>query len=300
MLKWFKFESDAPNDMKLQALARKASSPALVGLWTPAQSALGSMFLVWAFVAHKGKREPGEGVRADGSPLDPLEMAVWCNFGGVEELAVFLDSCAVLGLIDRQRWEQDRVVYLPAMASRADEYTQKKRRRAAKAAAAGSGHNASDVRIERWETPEVGDFPLSLYLDQSDQEVQQEGLPLSGMTQAEELMIWWNTNAPDVFPRVSKLTKKRAVQYGEARKVIPLMADWDLAGRYLWAQKWTQGLSQDRPGWKADLDYFTRNGGEKCLTALERARAKQATQPAATGAAAGRTQSSSGRKYSDV
>lgn len=301
MLKWFKFESDAPNDMKLQALARKASSSALVGLWTPAQAALGSMFLVWAFVAHKGKGEPGEGIRADGSPLDPLEMAVWCQFGGVEELTTFLDSCAILGLIDRRRWEQERVVFLPAMASRADEYTQKKRRRAAKAAAGASGQIATDVRTHAGDLPESVDFPLSLYLDQEgiDQEVQ-EGLPIGGPTQAEELMRWWNTNAPAVFPRVSKLTGGREKMFGAARKAVPSLKDWELTCRFLWGQRWTQGLSKDRPGWKLTLDYLTRNQGENCIKWLERARvAEAAATAAATGAEAGRARSSSGRSYTD-
>lgn len=114
-MKWFQHDSDARQDPKLRLLVNGGG-----------MAAYGAYWALTEYVAQAGEGDPGWAVKADGTALDPFDMAVECGQADEDALAVFLDRLAALRLVDRDAWRGRRVVFLPAMAKRADEYSKKK------------------------------------------------------------------------------------------------------------------------------------------------------------------------------
>lgn len=123
-MKWFQLDSDTPVDPKFARLLQDGLSEAKGG--TDAHAAFGAAMLLCCFVADHGRGAPGHGVDKNGEPLDLDDMAFATRFKQQAQLVAFLDELAGLRLIDRARWESDRVVVFPAMFNRADEYSRRK------------------------------------------------------------------------------------------------------------------------------------------------------------------------------
>lgn len=133
-MKWFGVDSDTPNDPKIRALlvqfGRRSNKEA--------RARMGGLFLVWCHIADHGA-QPGRGISANGQPIKLQEIADSCYFDSVDELRDLLDFCATREHIDPEAWKQG-IVFFPAMAKRADEYTKKVMRRAK------SGQSPAPVR----------------------------------------------------------------------------------------------------------------------------------------------------------
>jgi hypothetical protein len=301
-MKWIRVDTDAPNDLKIQLLLRRGAMLAPNG----AQAWAGAVWLLWCHVGAKGKGPPGLGVRADGSPLDPLEMAVACYFAGVVELEAFLAACAEVRLIDPTRWATDHVVFLPAMASRADEYTKK---RARKAARKKNGTGPEDPGgAPDTSRPVSGHYPQneaapvctvgSVDLDQvtgstTRSPLHDTGLALEGVGQVERLVEVWNLTAGPTLPKVERINATRRKAYSKALAEHPNLAEWSAVIAHLNGSAWWLGKERPATGngsaWIGHLDYLAKAG--KFQVALERMRAATARQAARPGA------SSSGGGY---
>lgn len=260
-MKWFQFDSDTPDDLKIRALM----------LRDPAKQ-FGHWSLLLCHVARKGKGNPGEGLRKDGSPLDLDEMAIACAFESTDDLVPFLDRLAKLKLIDPVRWTSDRVVFLPAMANRADVYSKRKARRL-----------VEEVPEVVEQKPEVfehnGKSPVLsvLSVDQKDPKRDQKvsdqvTLPIDGTDQVDALVTLWNRTAAKGLPRVAKVTDERRRAWNAALARAPNLADWERAIAFLNGSDWWLGKAGKGNGhdnWTGDLDYLAKPG--KLQAALEKA-----------------------------
>lgn len=257
-MKWFQFDSDTPDDLKIRALMLQGGGALAFGHWG----------LLLCHVAKKGKGGPGEGVRSDGSPLDLDEMAIACGFDDADSLRPFLDRIAKLKLSDRERWERDGVVFLPAMAKRADEYSKKKARRLA--------DRPDDNPVSSGDNPEqpgrmsghATESPVMSVLSVEDQ----GSLPIEGKDQVDALVVIWNTKAAAGLPRVARVTDERRRAWRAALAKHPNLADWERAIVFLNGSSWWMGTGPKGKGhdnWKGDLEYLAKPG--KLQAALEKA-----------------------------
>lgn len=282
-MKWFQHDADARQDPKLKVLIAGGGA-----------AAYGSYWMLAEFIAQRGEGEPGWGTKADGSSLDAFDMAIEAGLDGEDALGAFLDRLAALRLIDRDVWATRRVVFMPAMAKRADEYTRKKARR--KSGDAGetsgavdqmSGHNADrpvDVDVQ----------------DQNnDQDPEPVGLPMDdGPNQVDRLVAIWNTSAAPGLPRVALLTDERRRKFGAALARHPNLADWERVIKFLNTSNWWLGKSDKGRGhdnWKGNLEYLAKPG--KLQEGIERADAAggRSNHAAGTGTRSGGVDAATGR-----
>jgi hypothetical protein len=259
IMKWFQFDSDTPDDLKIRALMLKGGATAF-GHWS----------LLLCHVARKGKGTPGEGVRKDGSRLDLEEMAIACGFEDAVELTPFLDRLAKLKLIDGARWATEQVVYLPAMATRADEYSKKKARRSADESA-DTPDDSGKVSGEKPDSPVVS---VLLVPEESFDLKPGEVIPIE-KNPVDALVHLWNLKAAPGLPRVSKITDERRRAWRAALGRHPNLADWERAIVFLNGSDWWTGRGPKGNGhdqWTGDLEYLAKPG--KLQKALEQADAK--------------------------
>lgn len=138
-MKWFANDSDADRDPKIQALilkyrargeelARRLNEPALAYLIPNA--AIGTLWRTWCFVARHGEATWPNGAPRVGYSLDssgrPIALPLIAENAGVplDFFVEVFDFLSLEGHIDRAQWRK-KIIYLPAMAKRADEYTKK-------------------------------------------------------------------------------------------------------------------------------------------------------------------------------
>lgn len=267
IMKWFQHDSDARQDPKLKVLITAGG-----------MAAYGSYWALTEFVAQRGEGDPGWAVKADGTSLKMFDMAVEAGLIGVAALTPFLNQLADLELIDPEVWKTRQVVFLPAMAKRADEYTRKKQRRTASGENPGqvppvSGHPAA-VSGQGSDSPVDVDVPVDRLIPEDPKRDQKTspGLPIDGPDQVDKLVAIWNTKAAGGLPRVAKVTDERRRTWRAALKRDPNLADWERAIVFLNGSSWWMGTGPKGNGhdnWKGSLEYLAKPG--KLQAALEKA-----------------------------
>ncbi len=138
-MKWFANDSDADRDPKIQALilkyravgdalATRHAEPAL-RYWIP-NAAVGALWRTWCFVARHGEATWPNGAPRVGYSLDssgrPIALELLAENTGlpVDLFVELFDFMAREKHIDPKQWRK-KIIYFPAMAKRADEYTKK-------------------------------------------------------------------------------------------------------------------------------------------------------------------------------
>jgi len=111
-VKWFQLDSDMPDDPKIRAVVRALGVEGIGGLVS-----------VWCHIAHHG-RTPGQGVDSRGAvlPVDDIRAA---SLLPPDKFDALIDVCTRNGHFRRDAWEQHRGIWIPAMARRADRYSQR-------------------------------------------------------------------------------------------------------------------------------------------------------------------------------
>jgi len=270
-VKWFQTDSDAPNDPKLKAIIRHGVEP------TRGQAAAGATFLLWCYVANHGKGEPGLGIRSDGSPLSLDEMAGECLFEDVAGLRTFLDYAAGRSHIHPEIWQQQGIVFLPAMWERVSAYYRSKARKLeystaqevvnavlAGAVQAPTGPKQPVKALPTKPTKPTKPTDTGKTVGPAGQGLLED----AGPDQVAALVQLWNTERQP-GPKVQAVTdsRRRAIQL--RLKDHPNLEDWRKVIRYLNGQKWCNAPGTgDHPNFRMDLDTLLKPG--KFQTALER------------------------------
>lgn len=296
-MKWFQTDADTPNDPKVKAVIRAFNG----------QTGVGALFLLWCYIAHHGKGKPGLGISAAGTPLPLHEMADECLFDDEASLVNFLNFLASKRHIDPKLWEDQQLVLLPAMFSRADAYARSKGRKLDDSGGDSGGGEprakAGEPGKKRAKTGERGgkiarirpDSPgfAPTVQDSTNKQTPEEqdrgpadhpavlpGLEGPKAPTPEDLKTTWNqTREPG--PKVDVVTHDRAERYARALKAKPDLAEWALVIRWLNVQPWANAPGHgDHPNWRADLDWLVKPG--KLQKWLETARADQSLPKAST------------------
>lgn len=135
-MKWFKVDSDTPNDPKIQAVIAEFGN-----------AGLGMLFRLWCYVAAHGTKEPGLSCDSQGRRIDRAALAR--STGGTDEefdrLAALL---ARTDHISKKRWKANGVLFFPAMSKRADVYSQRRVRTL-------SAQSAKNVLVEEKRREEI-------------------------------------------------------------------------------------------------------------------------------------------------
>lgn len=262
-VKWFQCDSNTPNKPGIKHIIRAGLDPP-----NAQQAAAGALLLLWCYIAAYGEQEPGVGVRADGSPLNLLEMADECHFRDTGGLTRFLGECAERDHIDKDAWRGKGIVVLPEMRSRADTYTKRiSSNKGAESSNTSSTTSKSGVLF--CTVPSGSDV-----LDRSvPRETGPVGLPLEGEDQVDALITIWNEEADRSLPRVRRPNPTRRAVFGRALKAHPDLSKWRMVIRHLNRSQWWLHGGKDHPNWRGDLDYLCEASGSKFERQLARAEA---------------------------
>lgn len=114
-MKWLKLDCDFRNDPKVRALGRQFGGLEAAGFWT----------LLLSYVGANGMPECEIRLEAGGQH-SPIDLA---SFVGTKTnvLLRMIESSANLRLINAERWTNDRVIFIPNLLKRVDDYTRKVR-----------------------------------------------------------------------------------------------------------------------------------------------------------------------------
>lgn len=104
-MRWFEVEARFRHAPRVKRIRQKFG-----------KEGLGTLFLLWGEIADLGGR-PGVGIDRNGDPINLKDLADATGMT-VRKLMAFVDYCVEIGHVDRQRWEQERVIVLPAMVRR--------------------------------------------------------------------------------------------------------------------------------------------------------------------------------------
>lgn len=114
-MKWLKLDCDFRNDPKIQALAREWGGQEAAGFWC----------LLLGFVGAHGGSECK--VKIDpASEFNDQYLASWFS-SKAQVMFARLTRAAQLSLICATEWENNRVIFIPKMLKRVDDYTRKVR-----------------------------------------------------------------------------------------------------------------------------------------------------------------------------
>lgn len=231
--------------------------------------------LLWCYVANHGGGDPGMGVDSKGQPLPLDEMADESLFDSQADLEAFLDLLADKKHIDPATWTDRRIVFLPAMAKRADAYAKSKGRGKKPSGPGEAGAARADAGEKSPGAAQAAPVsPLHTtphHPKQTKPRQKRQGVP--GGTPPEssgpvELVAAWNLHRKQ-GPKVSQLTPDRRDRYTRALKVEPDLAKWTKVIDWLETQPWANAKGKgEHANWRADLDYLARPG--KLTAAHER------------------------------
>lgn len=110
-MKWFKLDSDTPNDPKIRSVLAKFGN-----------DGFGILIRLWCYIAAHGTRKPGWSLDSLGKPIDKpvLIEAAGTSEENFDEL---MRECIRNGHFLKKPWKKRNVIAIPAMSRRADTYT---------------------------------------------------------------------------------------------------------------------------------------------------------------------------------
>ncbi|MGE3404532.1 MAG: hypothetical protein AB7K63_18215 [Vicinamibacterales bacterium] len=313
-MKWMQWDVDAPDDPKIKALVRWGLTQ---GGIARAQGLYGAYNLLCCYIGRAGlKAAPGLGLREDGTPLPLLEMAGECLLASVDELLPFLNFCAQYGLIHPQWWTERRVVFLPSMLKRMDDYTRRQCGRTAEGVVdeywrrgqtpaapsttpgaalhndlppAPLSHAVHESRAARPPVSPVASVaaPQDLLGPEHDAAVEDgeavAGQPMPGdddPATPERVVAAWNAIMTAPVPQVRRLTTERRRGILLRIKRYPRMGEWKTAFANLNTYAWMRG--QGDRGYVVDIDLALKNDTHLAKW-LERGPERQPPSPANRG-----------------
>jgi len=112
-MKWIQVDSDTIYDPKIQDVLLKFGN-----------AGFGAVVRLWLVVSRQGKGKPGVSVDSNGNPLPKPQLVA--AVGATEpEFDAILETLCVNHHINADKWRQEGIVEIPAMARRADTYTKR-------------------------------------------------------------------------------------------------------------------------------------------------------------------------------
>jgi hypothetical protein len=113
-MKWFQVDSDTPHDPKMRAVLRELGA-----------AGFGGLVLLWCHIADHGTRRPGFSIDSQGKPM-PIPDLVDATRLTLDQFDRLVAVCLETGHFMLGPWQAKKVIAIPAMARRADFYTQRK------------------------------------------------------------------------------------------------------------------------------------------------------------------------------
>jgi hypothetical protein len=219
-VKWFQHDSDASHDPKLRAFLKRFHN-----------RGYGTLNRIWEYIADHG-HETGKGVDESGAPLPFVELAESCD-EPEDYVRRLLDFCAERHHLDPELWAHG-VVCFPAMANRADEYTRKKARKAAR-----SQPTPDSVRTPPDSVPLQDKTRITIDHNRSqDSKPVELELTSPNGTQPQQLFQLWNQCTTKPIPQVRTLDDKRDRLARTALKAVWDLGTWRELFTWLNVQPW--------------------------------------------------------------
>lgn len=113
-MKWFKVDSNTPDDPKIQTVIAELGN-----------AGLGMLFRLWCYVAAHGTKEPGLSCDSQGRKI-PKSVLARAIGGSDEEFDRLACLLARTDHVSKKRWKANGVLFFPAMSKRADVYSQRR------------------------------------------------------------------------------------------------------------------------------------------------------------------------------